>query len=783
MFCDFCGCKLEEGMVFCPECGTKVKRVNEAVSEEERTEIIGEERNDGSVQDEEAATIIYHPASSGHEEIQPETEAGPAVAETAVEMPEADVQVTVPDSAPVTAESASAAQEPVIYCPMCGMKNHGEDLFCVSCGARLDGSGLDGHNAPEAGTKKQKKVKVKKEKTAGKSNFKLIGVCAAAVVIVVAVIAAAAAFLIVKPAGKGSSDFYYLKDNELWQGSVKNDSLKFIDDDILEDDEDASWGVNLQKTEDGKYLLYSKNVESVTDYYYDLYCVEMNKKNAEPVKIASEVQTFLVLKSNRVLYQNADGALYLSDLKADREKIAKDVDSFRLSEDEKNLLWLSDVDGKLYVMNLAKSTEDEKIDSDVTSLVACSDDLKTVVYKKDSAVYVLRDLQDKEKISEDVLDVKVSDINGKYKVFYTRETNSAAELSLYDFIEDDLAASDSAIQEPKIEDYQHTEERETFWGIREEVVTDDAYYEQQEKYYEKLERDEMREYFKSQTFGSGDFMWNAAIMMYDGSTKESTTVLEDTWLISDYSYNSGNSTAECVGLLAYFNEEDIAGMLQFSKLIEDVDSELGNFQQDLMDVLTTAIQVDNQIIEIDLDGRDYEDIQIDKDADRIYMLLYEIDEEGNEEEDTRVVARIAYSGENAGKIEIMDTEVDSIAGLNDSKLYYIKDTDSKGNGDLYCNGNRLDSDARPWIWGQEDGNILYKTDYDTDDYSYTLKVYDGKNTQKIASDVYTYLYYDESCILFLSDYNREKCRGELKLYNGKESKLIESDVMRIFMVN
>ena len=56
-----------------------------------------------------------------------------------------------------------------------------------------------------------------------------------------------------------------------------------------------------------------------------------------------------------------------------------------------------------------------------------------------------------------------------------------------------------------------------------ETVTDEAYYEEMDKYDEKLYRDDVREELKNTTFSLSELSgYQAAVMCYDGKNKEAS---------------------------------------------------------------------------------------------------------------------------------------------------------------------------------------------------------------------------------------------------------------------
>lgn len=729
MFCSNCGKKLEDSAAFCDGCGARIEGAKSDTAEY-KTDIL------------------------------PDTAENPAGEEAAK-----DVQ-----------------KMSQIFCPQCGTQNSGDFAYCLSCGAKLagDGEGVGSGLKKNAGKKERRK----KENKAGGKKQRIIGIV---VVVLILLAAAGGIFAIRNVAGNEKNTYFYLKDNELWKGNVRNAKADaMLDDGIVSGGSSSfypySFNNYVEKTQDGKYLVYRISCE---DSSSDLYSVELNKKNADRIKIGSDVRAYRVLKNNSVLYVNEEKALYLSDLAGNKEKIAKNVLNYRLTADEKTLIWLSTEEGKLYTQQLQKPGDNEKLDSDVDDLVFCSDDFKMIVYMKEQALYVLNNLQDKEKISENVDHAIVENADGICKILYMKNKTEGKQLSVWDFIDDDLAGSDAKIQEPKEEDYQETYEVQSFWGVEERTRTNDAYYEDRAVYQAKAQRDSWRENWKNTALDFADSFNNYDVCLYDTASGMSSDLLDDIWVSSyDKHYDAEYLACRCMRM-EYFKAEDME-RLKLSELPENVS--YYDVQESIMNTLrlsekVNAICVDGRIIDVDFEGRIVDNWKFDFSKDKVYLLLKEQDADGIASESGELV-RLDYSDVNASKMEVMDTDVDRLRAVNGGKLYYLKDVDSGDSGELYCNGQKIDSDVYSYsVWVPEEGKLLYGVDYDDSSESVTQKYYDGEASVKIASDVYSAFYLDEKNILVLTDYNMEKRRGELKKYSGKELEKVASDVQWVWILD
>ena len=172
---------------------------------------------------------------------------------------------------------------------------------------------------------------------------------------------------------------------------------------------------------------------------------------------------------------------------------------------------------------------------------------------------------------------------------------------------------------------------------------------------------------------------------------------------------------------------------------------------------------------------------VDSDSKTGYGLKKD-DEDLDDEDSTYTLYSFSVDSKSDGTCKLVSENVDSHRKLiEDGNIYYLKDTDGNGNGDLFCNEKNIDSDVRTICKIPDSSNILYEVDYSESNGSSTLKMYDGKKDTTIADDVYSYLPVDEKHIGLLTDYNVRYHRGDLKYYLGKEElKNIDEDVSFIF---
>lgn len=712
MFCRNCGAQLEEGAIFCQECGTK--------QEEKIIDVVPSEIR-------EMPDVTQEPE------------------ETLTETKEEDTTEPVAENT-VDTETAGAANgliptENIRYCHNCGAANSERAEFCGNCGTVL--------SADSGPVYKSKKRLPKKKYVAAIIGVLLVAVVAVGVVKVVC-------------SRNNAKTLVYLKDNE-FTVSINNKQYT-VGDDVYEDDDNAETISNytsyiVQTSKDGKYLFYPQ------DYGYgefSLYRKKLNGEKAEEIKVDSGVSGYTVLDNNDVVYIKSE-KLYYSDLE-EKRKIASEVSWFRVSANGKYIMWYtSDGDNRLYIQDIKGKKDYVKVDSDIDYIEAYSENFDRIVYVKDDHLYLVRDFEEKEKIASDVAEVCVQDIDGNLGIYYTIYEEEDSQFSLSDVIEDEYAVSDSQMVEPDIQDYQKTEMKESFWGLIESVTTDDAYYQELEKYQEKLARDDIRDAL-DESLG----LETVTLYYYSDKSGGKESLLEGCF--EDIEEEDGI-------LLCYYFDEEAVDKVSMDSLIS---SDWVGIEYELTKCLLSGMKVyvynGTEQTQLELDSEEYSvewmDYEVDSESHMLYFVTSDVDEE-----ETYLFA--TNYEKDKGKLELIAEDVNRISLVTSAGVYYLCDVDN-GEGTLYLNGSRIDDDvAINSVTAFVDGEILYMTDVDSDYNVGTLYLADSKNKTRIADDVALYETNEKDQIAFLTDYNFKKYRGDLKLYKNNKTVSIDTDVATI----
>ncbi len=704
MFCKNCGVLLAEGTVFCPECGTK---------QEVEEKIIDVDEGD----------LHQVPEVEKKDESQEQkAEQQPVQEETSV-------------------VNSLISTEKIKYCHNCGAANAESDEFCYNCGTAF---------AKEEKTSHKNTAKIPKFVWKKQYTLMTAGIVSVLVLIVLAVTILLNLF--------ASPSLIYVKDNEM---NIFTGKESYIAGEDIFADKDDIYTLDysdVQISDDKKYIFYPQEIE---DAGYELYRAKMGKSDTE-VKIDNDVRYYYVLSSSDVVYLK-DSKVYYSDLK-DKRKIASDVSHFRVSEDNKYIMWATS-DDKAYVQDIAGKNSKIKLDSDIETVYAWSADFNRIIYTKEDNLYLLKNFEEKEKIASDVESVSAQEVNGNFEIYYTIIEEEGLDVALSDIVDDDYAAGDANIVEPDIRDYQKKEVKNSYWGPIESVTTDDAYYDAVEKYEEKLGRDSLREELKNiMSFE------NKKVYYYSEKENESELLLEGE--IIDWSIS--NSAA----VFSYFDAETVEKVSLGSLINATYDEMEKKLEETILSGVKVYMYKQAKQIELDIDLEEYKPDNIsfvmNEERNTGYLLLTTVDGE------SRSLFETDYVKED-GSLELIAEEVNNIELVNANGIYYITDVDANSNeGTLYLNDERVDDDVRiNSVKETYEDKIFYMTDMDKDYYVGTLNRADKTDSERILDDVAEYEANENGEIALLVDYNYKKYRGDLKLYKNKKIESVDSDVFGI----
>lgn len=717
--CPNCHAMLEDDAQFCDSCGTRI---------------------------EPKPPVSEAPA--------PET----PVSETpAPETPVSETPVSETPIPETPAPQPEAAQG--VYCPHCGQQTTADSPFCPNCGASMQETMF----CPECGQQVSsvstvcpycscKLFELPETKPASKSKKGIVFAGIGAAVIAVVVLAV---LFLGKGIGGSSNYAMYIKDKEIfYNGFSRNDpqqiSSRLMNRDSSEDDFNGEdFGYLCRFSEDGSLLFFPDRLDD--DDCYSLYYRRINKPKEEAVKIDSGLYNrgyFVSDDASFVTYLK-NGNLYQYNVKKDdKQKIASDVLSYRVSDDGATILYRND---EYTLYRTVKGGDRDKIDSDVSSLCYVSDDLSLIFYLKDGTLYKKEADGEKEKISSDV--ERVIKVYESGEVYYIKAEDE--ELSLSDFVEDDKKREDAALAEPAYPAIG--------WNDPARDAKIKAYEDAMEEYSLKQQRDYLREALKEQTLPQTNY----TLCYYDGTE---TSTLSETFAAS----NSVARDTPAITYMAYNQPEDIS--IKLSE-IEDVYEASSQITEALFTTVERQVAVGS--VSAVLDREDAQNLCLSADGGTLYY--FDDIAEGKDYGDLYQVS-VSSSGELGGP-ELYDSDVNiyTFYCYGDGSLLYYKDY-KDDNGELYRNGEKIDYDVYDFQYDEDAGRLTYFTDCNYEKEYGTLKIYSGKDPEKISDDVHDYCVVPNGNILYLCDYSLKRYEGDLYLWNKKKGEKIDDGVNCILSV-
>ena len=662
------------------------------------------------------------------------------------------------------------------------------------------------------------------------------GIGVAAVVVIIALVAIISSLAGGGGKSDGKTHMFYLRDGEIVYYDLRRGEQTEVTSRLsgssLSNYQLANiagglgWYIAL--SEDGTKLFYpdrndfskSNGVMQVTLYYRD-----MKKPNDEPLKIDSDISYYAINKAGTVIIylKGSDGNLYHHDL-TNKEKIAGGVAGFRVADDCKKLLYLTE-DGAVYLWSA--DGEKTKIASDITNLYYVSEDLSTIYYTKDDGLYKQSDgSEGRVKIASDVS--RIVTIYETGELYYIK--SEEVEFSLLEYVNDDMAAADAAItKQPEKSDFPYPEgnrPKNISWSNN--YATTGDYPKDEYPYYyidkEKSELDNGRVYVTGMAerealdaqvksaqekydteYNRADAEYKQATTAYNDKTKRDNRreyLSNNTVTRTDYTlyyFNGTESTAVTDALASYWigtystgspvllapvYERDEVRKPKLSELMELTQSKSATQVREMIEEARYSKTEQYFVVQGTtslFDEPDAKNFTISPDGDTVYFLN-DLSDDGREGD----LYKLAISDGKIGRAELYDTGVSSdyMYFMSDGRFAYYKDVDN-AKGDFYIDKVQIDYDVRlaGASYLKDKDAVLYYTDWNSDKNYGTLKMYTEKEKTKIADDVHSFTVTDDGDILYLNDYSSSSYKGTLYSYNKGKPEKIDDDVMALLPVS
>lgn len=644
------------------------------------------------------------------------------------------------------------------FCPSCGKKVEEGSLFCEFCGCKLsDGSG--GKRPPV------------------KRKYLLIGAIAA-IILAVALISGAIIARLYGNSGR-LHEVFYVKDESLYGVDLKDRKKQPVEytDEFLDSgasfEDAAGFGFQFQNLKGNCYFI-PRNVNG------DTYSLYIQKRNETAMKLDGGIQgIYKVTNDNRVVY-GKNGNLYVNDGK-ERRKIDSEVSFFQLSQNGESLIWLvakkeNEVNCyDIYFQDLIGKEEKRKLAGNCL-LWKYSEDLKRIFYIKNEILYLVKDQEKSQKL-EKYPEYIIGEDSLNSTFFYTAKS----KIKMADLVEDDLETVDSTLKEPDPSDYMVY----THYAYGARYVQDEPRYRQAlDDYMEKQDRDDLRRRLRESEL---DLPW-AKLYFYENG---------DSRLISDKVFglvkdNSVRMSKHTYVVYGEANDSQIK-KISLSDLIARMKESQSREDSVLSAQCLETVKADAFYLldrsgtktELDTGGKEIVQIKGDVKSGLIYCLLKDQDSKETSVRSGEIYTVHMKNGSDFGKMEKLEEDVFVIVKEKEAGLYYLKDVNDEGVGELYCNGELILSDVTYGVKDfrndiPESEEFLCVSDWNSENRSGSLFLVHGKEVKKIGDTVRDWVPLGKDSVVMLSDYDEKWEMGDLKYYNGKETGLIDTDVRHLY---
>ncbi len=440
-------------------------------------------------------------------------------------------------------------------------------------------------------------------------------------------------------------------------------------------------------------------------------------KKGDPKRITSEGSNVVYSNtSTKYILFTKKGNLYIYNLnkKDDPEKIASDVDEYGFSLDDKYVYYLKD-NGDLYAYDM-KDTY--KLDSNVEDMSGMYIE-DAIIYEKEDSLYIrgYREKDDKEKISSKVDSLLGVSKNGK-KVLYS-ETETDDDDEEYEVLYMYNVKKNKSVK--ITDDYD---------GV---LRTDDNY---DKIYYLVGIKDEDEDGYGYSSY---------KVMVYDGkNSKELVKGIDDV-----VNVDIDDDT------IVYTVKDDDDDEVTYTSYVYHNGKEIELYDDEVSGATIVGKEIYFTVREDNEDSYDSE-----------YELYYGKISGAKVKDVKSIDEGLAYSTVN----EI----------LEDGKVYYFVDVDEDEVGDLkYAKGGKAEtvqSDLYSEVLEVKTDKSGFYLVGDYKDNSGDLYECTGSKAKKVASDVNDLIYINSDYMFLKKNYSNSSGTFDLYYFNGKKEKKVAQDV-------
>lgn len=559
----------------------------------------------------------------------------------------------------------------MIRCQSCGKELPDGSKFCDACGSLVSEASANNTYADNnAYTGNVTGGNTGAMSDNMKKYLKLGGIAVAAIVLLIVIIS-----IIASGGEPKSNHVIYAKDGELWFSNLNKMKPFEVSNDFV-----AGSDESIQVSGEADIIAY---IEDVDDNV--LYWRETKKSDSEAVKVKDDVTGFTLTEDGKyIIVQTNDGGIYEYDVKK-REDIKVNKEASRSTVGETGFVYYE-----------SKTEEKTKTNDD-------GEEYKTEV---------------------------------ELRTYYLKKFGNDEPIKLADKIDGFLRCVDA----DKMKEFYYTD--------------DEALYKLDKpgKEAEKIESDVTS---MVKAFNNGD--------LYFTKTEEHEEEADNNIL---YYYNG----KESVKVVDYYDDYVDYAIDKNVLVIETCNPDDVGEDESREDAVKAALVVNG--VFCDLGKDDACGFIVSEDGSTVYYLA-DISRDGETDEfNSANLYKVSVGKDSIKSNEKFASDVSDEYYVLDAesgkKVAYFKDWDDDENyGTLFVNDKQIDTEVHDIAAIHAfSTDFLYEKDYK--DGSCTLMICDNaKNGEKIDDDVYRAAFTDEGDVIFLSDYDTEDGEGTLNVFDGK----------------
>lgn len=694
-----------------------------------------------------------------------------------------------------------------MFCKNCGASISDGEMFCPNCGTKQDSAPVSAPTFPAAsasvpvsGAPVEKAAQAEKKPKKPALSKKMIGI-----ICFLCIIAVGAVFgvKIVKSLVPSQPEFILYANNKGMYSKFKGEES--VEKHASFDDIDAFNG-GYAYDEKSNRLFYG---DRTTNGTFSLYYTDMSAKPEKRVaeKLDANVRSYSVPEGGEaVYYLNDNGILYKHDL-TEKVKVASDVIDYLTTEDAKKIFIRresAEKDPDYTTYDYSIIDENGKETSVVKSgRLGCGINGGGICIWDSKSIYVFdltdgfKKIGDIDASAESIL-VMYADKNCAY--YIVREKDEP----LANYVTDKAAESDKTLTEPDKRDRKYWKEWEQ--GFFDDYATEytDEYYAELKAYQEKLMRDRCREWLSDATLSNaGIYTWNLFYCTNGKSTRIAERCLSDS-----RTENIGKSGAAVFSSYIFSEEKtellDLVGELSKDNSLSRSNI-MDSIEEKIVKGLSDCVAIDGTVSELNRryavneDGSKNTRFENDNiralynEKDSSLYFIIELDE--NTECGTLYKSKI--NSNKAGAKETVYEDVyafrfDSSGHLLNARNAVAYDNDNVS-ADLFSDDKKIDTDVflieasfdknmTTSVRESADGTLTYGTSYSEDEYTRTLRQYDGKDAFTVASDVVHWLANGKNNCAYITIADGDDFEddgGTLSLYKDGEKTVIANGVYYI----